>query len=163
MFLLLLTQIKYRQKTFYILISETAVKPLSHLKNFTIYYFEQKKGQNFIKLMFQFRLIPTTNKLTRITQDTISAIDHKLTNAIINNKFKIAMFPADISDHFPIISAFKLKTKRDISKYKHIIYKNLIKAFKSRLHKILRGIIKSTKDPNESHKRSMAILTSAYQ
>ena len=113
--------------------------------------------------MFQFRLIPTTNKLTRITQDTISAIDHIITNVIINNKFKTAMFPADISDHFPIIYTFKLKTKRDISKHKHIIYKNLIKAFKSRLREISREIIKSTKDPNESHKRFMAILTSAYQ
>ena len=54
--------------------------------------------------MFQFRLVPTTNKLTRITKDTISAIDH-ITNSIIKNEFKAA----DISYHFPIIYAFKLK------------------------------------------------------
>ena len=49
-------------------------------------------------------MVPTTNKPTRITKDTISAIDH-ITNSIINNEFKTA----DISDHFPIIYAFKLK------------------------------------------------------
>ena len=42
------------------------------------------------------------------------------------------------SDHFPIIYAFKLKTKLDISKTqflcKRIINENLIKTFKSRLH-----------------------------
>ena len=54
--------------------------------------------------MFQFGLVPTTNKPTRITKDTISAIDH-ITNSIINNEFKTA----DISDHFSIIYAFKLE------------------------------------------------------
>ena len=54
--------------------------------------------------MFQFGLVPTTNKPTRITKDTISAIDH-ITNSIINNEFKTV----DISDHFLIIYAFKLK------------------------------------------------------
>ena len=56
--------------------------------------------------MFQFELVPTTNKLTRITKYAISAIDH-ITNSIISNKFKTA----DISDHFTIIYAFKLKMK----------------------------------------------------
>ena len=54
--------------------------------------------------MFQFGLVPTTNKPTRITKDTISAIDH-ITNSIINSEFKTA----DISDHFSIIYAFKLE------------------------------------------------------
>ena len=90
-----------------------------------------------------------------------------ITNGIINNKFKTVIFTADISDHFPIIYAFKLKTKGDISKTqfldKYIIYKNLRKVFKSRLREISWEIIKSTKDPNESYKRFMAILTSDYQ
>ena len=54
--------------------------------------------------MFQFGLVPTTTKPTRITKDTISAIDH-IANSIINNEFK----SPDIYDHFPIIYAFKLK------------------------------------------------------
>ena len=52
--------------------------------------------------MFQFRLVPTTNKPTRITKDTISAVDH-VTNSIIKDEFKTA----DISGLFPIIYAFK--------------------------------------------------------
>ena len=47
--------------------------------------------------MFQFGLVPTTNKTTRITKDKISAIDH-VANSITNNKFKTV----DISDHFAI-------------------------------------------------------------
>ena len=66
-------------------------------------YFEQnKKVQNFINLMFQSGLVSTTNKLTRITKDTISAIDHIITNSIINSEFRTAILTADISDHFPL-------------------------------------------------------------
>ena len=56
--------------------------------------------------MFQFGLVPTTNLPTRITKDTISAIDY-ITNSIIKSEFKTVT----ISDHFLIIYAFKLKMK----------------------------------------------------
>ena len=69
-------------------------------------------------------------------------------------------------DHFPIIYAFKLKTKLDMPKtqflYKGIINENQIKAFKSRLSEISWKIIKSIKDPKESYKKFIAILTSIY-
>ena len=64
--------------------------------------------------MFQFGLVPTTNKPARIMKDTISAIDHKITNSIINDEFKTAILTADISEYFPKIYAFKLKTILDI-------------------------------------------------
>ena len=50
--------------------------------------------------MFQFGLVPATNKPTRITKDTISAMYHMMTNTIINKKFQTAILTADISDHF---------------------------------------------------------------
>ena len=53
--------------------------------------------------MFRFGLVPTTYKPTRITKDTISAIDHIITISIINNEFKTAILTADISAHFSII------------------------------------------------------------
>ena len=109
-------------------------------------------------------MVPTTNKPTGLTKNKVSAIDHIITNSIINNELKTAILTADISDHFQVIYAFKLKTKLDIPKtqilYKCIINKNLIKAFKSRLHEISREITKSVKDTNESYKKFIAILTS---
>ena len=53
--------------------------------------------------MFQFGLVSTINKPTRIRKDAISAIDHIITNSVINNEFKTAVLTADISDQFPII------------------------------------------------------------
>ena len=40
-----------------------------------------KKGQNFVNLMFRFGMIPTINKPTRVTRQTASAIDHITTNS----------------------------------------------------------------------------------
>ena len=78
--------------------------------NANLLHFEQnKKVQNFINLTFQFGLVPTTNKPTGITKDTISAIDHLVTDSIINNQFKTSILTADISDHFSILYAFNFK------------------------------------------------------
>ena len=52
--------------------------------------------------MFQFGLVPTTNKPIRLAKDKISVIDHITTNSIINNEFKASILTADISDHFSI-------------------------------------------------------------
>ena len=55
--------------------------------NINLLYFEHiEKFQNFVKLMFQFELAPTTSKPTRITKTTISAIDRLITNFIINKR-----------------------------------------------------------------------------
>ena len=79
--------------------------------NINVLDFEQnKKVQNFVNLMFQFGLIPTINKPTRVTNETISAIDQIITNYIYNNDFKTGIIKTDISDHFPIIYTFKLRS-----------------------------------------------------
>ena len=58
--------------------------------NINVLDFEQnKKAQNFVNLMFQFGLVPIINKPTRVTNRTISAIDHIIPNSIYNNNFKL--------------------------------------------------------------------------
>ena len=83
-------------------------------------------------------LVPTTNKSTRITKDTASAIDHVTMNFITNIEFKTEILTANISDHLAIIYAFKLTPNLDIPKtqflYKRINNENLIKSPKGRLH-----------------------------
>ena len=53
--------------------------------------------------MFEFSMIPTINKPTRVTKHTATAIDNIITNCIINSDFKSAMAKTDLSDHFSII------------------------------------------------------------
>ena len=62
-----------------------------------------KKVQSFVNLMFEFSMIPTINKPTRVTKHTATAIDNIITNCIINSDFKSAIVKTDLSDHFSII------------------------------------------------------------
>ena len=50
--------------------------------------------------MFCFGIIPV-NKLTRITEQTASAIDHFITNSITQTGLQSAIIKTDISDNFP--------------------------------------------------------------
>ena len=56
--------------------------------NLNVLDFENNKNlQNFMNIMFRYGMIPTINKPTRITANTATAIDHIITNLIINTDF----------------------------------------------------------------------------
>ena len=73
-------------------------------------YKNNKKVQNFVYLMFQFSMIPTINKPTRVTSYTASAIDNIITNCIFDNDFESNIIKTNVSDHLLIIFIIKLKT-----------------------------------------------------
>ena len=52
--------------------------------------------------MFEFSMIPTINKPTRVTKHTATAIDNIITNCIINSNIKSAIVKTDLSDHFSV-------------------------------------------------------------
>ena len=70
---------------------------------------ENKKVKNFVNLMFQFGLVPTTNKPTRVTNKKISAIHHIITNSIYNNDFKTGIRFMIYDGCFPK-TKFKIKS-----------------------------------------------------
>ena len=85
-----------------------------------------KKVQNFVNLVFEFSMISTINKPTRVTSYTATAIDNIITNSIFDNDFESAIIKTDVSDHFPIIFTTKLKTtsspkNREINLYTNVI------------------------------------------
>ena len=61
-----------------------------------------KKVQSFLNLMFEFSMIPTITKPTRVTKHTATIIDNVITNCVINSDIKSAIVKTDLSDHFPI-------------------------------------------------------------
>ena len=72
--------------------------------NINLFDFEtNKKVESFVNFMFEFSMIPTINKTTRVTKHTATAINNIITNCIINRDFKSAIVKTDLSDHFPII------------------------------------------------------------
>ena len=58
--------------------------------------------------MFEFSMIPTINKPTRVTKHTATAIDNIITDCILNSDFKSALVKTDLSDRFPNIFINKL-------------------------------------------------------
>ena len=59
-------------------------------------------------------MIPTKNKPTRVTAKTASAIDHIITNIIIDTDFKTGVLKSCISDHFDIMLAFQKGEKKGV-------------------------------------------------
>ena len=49
---------------------------------------ESKMVESFMNLMFRHGVIPTVNKPTRITRNTATAIDHIITNPVLNAEFQ---------------------------------------------------------------------------
>ena len=137
-----------------------------HFEIKLLHFAENKKVKKFITWMFQFGLVPTTNKLRTITKVTISAINHIITNSIKNNKFKTAILTADISNHFTIIYGFKLKAKLDIHKtqFLHSRKRKPVKSFQIQIMQTFVGNNnnKKKKKPNGSFKKFILILTSFY-
>ena len=47
-------------------------------------YESNKKVQYFLNSMFQYNMIPTINKQTRVTRNAATVIDHIITNTVIS-------------------------------------------------------------------------------
>ena len=56
--------------------------------------------------MYQNGVIPTINKPTRATKETVTATYHIITNSFVENTFKTAIMKLDVSDHFPFCIFF---------------------------------------------------------
>ena len=65
--------------------------------------FEQKKKvRNIFNTMFGHSMMPVINKPTRVTKNTVTAIDHNFINSFTTTNFKTGIIKLDILDHFPI-------------------------------------------------------------
>ena len=107
-----------------------------------------KKIQNFVNLLFEFGTILTTNRPTRVCRSSATAIDHVITNCVLNSEFKSSIIKVDISDHFPIVFSFKLKEGLDSKNKDEYFYKRKfddfsINTFKSELKEVNWEILKS--------------------
>ena len=62
--------------------------------------------------MFSHNVIPTINKPTRVTRNRATAMDHFITNTVVDTQLKTGIIQTDLADHFPII--FALKTNENM-------------------------------------------------
>ena len=59
--------------------------------------------KNFFNLGFENGIFPVINRPTRITWASATAIDHILTDTIMDQDLQSGIIKLDISDHFPIL------------------------------------------------------------
>ena len=105
-------------------------------------YGSNKKVQHFLSSMFQYNMIPTINKPTRVTRNTATAIDHIIAHTVISGiQYRTGIIKNDISDNFPIVFALNTPEKRKSEDKAQFIYKCIygeeqIELFKHELSQI---------------------------
>ena len=58
--------------------------------------------KKFLKLMFNYDLVPVINKPTPVTKNIETAIDHIITDSLLHSAIYMEIIKLDFSDHFPI-------------------------------------------------------------
>ena len=138
--------------------------------NIDVLNFNNNKAiQNFVNLMFEFGMVLTTNKPTRITTHSISAIDHIITNCVVNDSiFKSGIIKTDISDHFPMFFSFKINKQsskndqEDDFNYKREFNNVSLNLFKTKLKEVNWDILKTYKDVDKAYNKFFEIFISIY-
>ena len=65
-------------------------------------YSSNNKVKSLINILFKNGFIPTINKPTRVTCNSLTIIDHIFINNFIDHEINPGIIKTDISDHFPI-------------------------------------------------------------
>ena len=122
---------------------------------------------NFLNLMFRYNMIPLRNKPIQVTRHSTNAIDHIITNSVVDhNNFKSVIMKTDLSDHFSIVFAIKTNetTQRPVVKstYKRSYCEQNIDKFKSTLHNRNWDNIKKIEDTNKAYKYFLKIFIDIY-
>ena len=103
--------------------------------------------------MFSHNMIPTLNRSTRVTRNTATAIDHFITNTVVDTEFKSGIIQTGSSDHFPITFVPKTNQKMVKKHREHFVYKRYydekpITLFNQKLHETTWDNIMHIKEPN---------------
>ena len=72
-----------------------------------------RKFSTSLNSMFQYNMISTINKPTRVTRNSATALDHIIANnAISGIQHRSGIIKTDNSDHFPIVFVLNTCGKR---------------------------------------------------
>ena len=70
--------------------------------------------------MFRDGIVPTISKPTQVTANKATAIDHIITNVIIDTDFKTGILKSCYSDHFAFMIAFQIGEKKCVTNKNNI-------------------------------------------
>ena len=136
---------KQKQKPL-ILIGDLNLNSLDYAKNNHV--------QNFFNLAFENGVFPVINCPTRITKTSETAIDHILTNTILDFEVHSGIIKNDISDHFGIFCVLKTDLERKSNNeyfLRRDISESNVKKFKALMNTVDWNLITQTLNPNDSY------------
>ena len=112
-------------------------------------------------------MIPNINKPTRVTANTATAMDHIITNVIIDTDFKTGILKSCTSDHFAVMLAFRTGEKKMCNKseqhiHERIFNETLTESFRLRLWEIKWDNLKTSNDSNLAYNKFLDTFTSLY-
>ena len=130
-------------------------------------YASNQKVQHFLSVIFQYDMIPTINKPTRIKRNTSTTINHIIINTVISGIQPRSLI-IDISDHFPIVFAlgtcekYKPEDKAEFI-YKQVYGEKQIELLEHEIGQIeWSSIIKSLDNPNTTYESLFNIFFETY-
>ena len=135
--------------------------------NMNLLDFEQnKKVQYFLNIMFGHSMMPVINKLTRVTKNTATAIDHIFINSVTTTKFKTGIIKSDFSDRFPIFFVADCNIHIKETKERFLFRRDLSdisgEKFKYKLRTVSWDIITNSSDTNKAYDNFIEIFSSLY-
>ena len=136
---------KQKQKPL-ILIGDLNLNSLDYAKNNHV--------QNFFNLAFENGVFPVINRPTRIPKTSETAIDHILTNTILDFEVHSGIIKNDISDHFGIFCVLKTDLERKSNNeyfLRRDISESNVKKFKALMNTVDWNLITQTLNPNDSY------------
>ena len=132
-------------------------------------YESTTKVQHFLSSMFQYKIILTIDKSTRVTRNTATAIDHIIIDTVITGiQHRSGIIKTDISDHFPIVFVLNTCEKSKPEDKAQFIYKRLyreeqIELFKHELSQVeWNNIIKIQDNPSTAYGSFFNIFFKTY-
>ena len=110
--------------------------------------------QDFFNLAFENGIFPVINWSTRIKKTSETAIDHILTNTILEFEVHSGIIKNDTSDHFGIFCVLKTDLERK-SNNEYILRRDIgksnVEKFKELMNTVDWNLITQTLNPNDSY------------
>ena len=123
--------------------------------------------KNFFNLIFQSGFLPLIQRATRVTRTTATAIDHIITDAILESTMHSGIIKANISDHFPIFAILENSCNKNKNYEKTKITKRdfsneNIQNFQFLLENIKWDQLLPSNAPNEAYNIFLKIFSDLY-
>ena len=128
-------------------------------------YDTNKLFKNVFNLVLQQGFLPLIQRPTRVTRTSATAIDHILTNRVLENKIESGIIKTDISNHFPTFIVLKTNETCSLGKtklIKHDISSDYTDTFKFLLENIKWDKILLDNSPDKAYEISLYIFSDLY-